>query len=218
VTDRAASPTWRVREPVSGYSHLAGLVLACVGALSLIVRAERGHGSLETTLVYAIGLVTLYAASSAYHLLPAGEAWQRRLRKLDHAAIFFMIAGTCTPVFWRAFEGVTRTMMLASVWLIAAAGIAFRVMWLSAPRLLYTPMYLAMGWLFVLEGPRGFHALPSTVVALLLAGGITYTAGAIIYAFKRPDPFPRVFGFHEIWHMFVLGGSALHYAAIAALV
>ncbi len=108
--------------------------------------------------------------------------------------------------------------MLATVWILAAAGITFRTVWMSAPRLLYTLLYLAMGWMFVVGGPRGFHALPGTVIALVLAGGITYTVGAVVYALKRPDPFPHVFGFHEIWHLFVLGGSVLHYAAIAALV
>jgi hemolysin III len=217
VTDQAAPPRWRARDPVSGYSHLAGLGFACVGAVALIVRAGRDLGSLGTALVYAVGLVGLYAASSAYHLLPADDRMRRNLRRLDHSAIFLMIAGTCTPVFWRAFEGGTRTAMLTTVWIVAAAGIALRILWLSAPRLLYTVLYLAMGWMFVVQGPRGFQALPGTAVALVVAGGVTYTAGAIVYALKRPDPFPSVFGFHEIWHLFVLGGSALHYAAITAL-
>jgi hemolysin III len=108
--------------------------------------------------------------------------------------------------------------MLCGIWGLAAAGIAFRLLWLSAPRLLYTVMYVAMGWMVVVAGPHGLHALPRVVVALVIAGGVTYTAGAVVYAIKRPNPFPTVFGFHEIWHLFVLGGSALHYAAIAWLV
>lgn len=209
---------WRAREPVSGYSHLTGFGLACAGAAALLVRADHRSASTAITLVYAVCLIGLYAASSAYHLLPSGDTLRRALRKLDHAAIFLMIAGTCTPVFWHAFEGRTRTAMLWGVWIIAFAGIAFRLLWLSAPRLVYTVTYVAMGWMFVVQGPRGLHALPVLVVALLLAGGAIYTAGAIVYALRRPDPFPAVFGFHEIWHLFVLGGSALHYAAIAVLV
>jgi hemolysin III len=210
--------TWRAREPVSGYTHLAGLGLACVGAVVLVARARGGGAPTAATLVYLVCLVGLYAASSAYHLLPSGEALRRRLRKLDHAAIFLMIAGTCTPVFWYALAGGMRTAMLCAVWAVAFAGIAFRLIWLTAPRALYTVMYVAMGWMFAVQGPRAFQALPTTVIALLLAGGLTYTAGAVVYAWKRPDPFPAVFGFHEIWHLFVLGGSAFHYAAIAALV
>ncbi|MGH7298026.1 MAG: PAQR family membrane homeostasis protein TrhA [Polyangiaceae bacterium] len=218
MTWRLAIQGWRAREPVSGYSHLTGLAFAFVGASVLLARAWHARASLATALVYVVGLVGLYAASSAYHLVPSGEALRRRLRKLDHAAIFLMIAGTCTPVFWRAFDGGTRTAMLCGIWSVAAAGIVFRLVWLSAPRLLYTVMYLGMGWMFLVEAPSGFRALPGTVLALVLAGGVTYTAGAVVYALKRPDPFPPVFGFHEIWHLLVLGGSALHYAAIAALV
>jgi len=208
----------KARDPVSGYSHLAGFGLACAGVVVLLVRADHGGPSLATALVYAVCLLGLYAASAAYHLIPGSEAVMRRLRKLDHAAIFLMIAGTCTPIFWVAFEGGTRTAMLCGIWGLAAAGIAFRLLWLSAPRLLYTVMYVAMGWMVVVAGPHGLHALPRVVVALVVAGGLTYTAGAVVYAIKRPNPFPTVFGFHEIWHLFVLGGSALHYAAIAWLV
>ena len=209
---------WRAREPVSGYSHLIGFAFSCAGAVALLTHAEHEGASLAIALVYAACLVGLYAASSAYHLLPSGDALRRHLRKLDHAAIFLMIAGTCTPIFWHAFAGGTRTAMLCAIWGVAAAGIAFRLLWLAAPRLLYTVMYVAMGWMVVLVGPHGLEALPGTVVALVVAGGLTYTAGAVVYALKRPNPFPPVFGFHEIWHLFVLGGSALHYAAVAALV
>jgi len=214
----AHAARWRAREPVSGYSHLAGLGLGCAGAVVLLARAGHGGASTATALVYLVCMVGLYAASSAYHLLPSGEVLRRRLRKLDHAAIFLMIAGTCTPIFWHAFAGTTRTAMLCGVWGVAFAGIAFRLVWLTAPRALYTVMYVAMGWMFAMQGPRAFQALPGAVMVLLLLGGLTYTAGAVVYALKRPDPFPGVFGFHEIWHLFVLGGSAFHYAAIVALV
>jgi hemolysin III len=208
---------WHAREPVSGYSHLAGFALACAGAAALFARAGHQTTTAVLSLVYGTCLVGLYAASSAYHLLPSGEALRSRLRKLDHAAIFLMIAGTCTPIFWRAFEGTTRASMLIGVWSVAAVGIVLRLAWPSAPRLLYTAMYVAMGWMFVVAGPRGFQSLPATVIALVVAGGVTYTAGAVVYALKRPDPLPLVLGFHEIWHFFVLVGSGLHYAAIAAL-
>ncbi len=212
----APSLPFRARDPVSGYSHLAGLVLAACGALALLVCA-RGPASLATSATYAICLIALYAASSAYHLVPGDATLIARLRKLDHSAIFLMIAGSCTPIFWRAFEGSTRAWMLGGIWAIAIAGIVFRVVWMSAPRILYTVMYVAMGWLFVVRGPSGLQALPTAVLAFVVAGGITYTLGAVVYALKRPNPFPRVFGFHEIWHLFVLGGSALHYVAMLLL-
>lgn len=211
-----AGTRWRAHEPFSGYSHLVGLALACLGSLALLVRAE-GSALWVPVLIYAVGVVGLYAASSAYHLIPGSQALRLRLRRLDHGAIFLMIAGTCTPIYWRALDGGMRTAMLSMVWILAGAGIAFRLLWPSAPRLLYTLVYLAMGWMFVVQGPRGFHALSTLTTALVLAGGVTYTLGAVVYASKRPNPFPRFFGFHEIWHLFVLGGSLLHFAAIATL-
>lgn len=207
---------FRAREPVSGYTHLGGLLLGSAGAIWLLTRAESA-GRLLPLAVYAASLIALFAASSAYHLVPGSEALTRRLRKLDHSAIFLFIAGTCTPVFVRAFEGATLVWMLGAAWGLAALGIAARVTWMGAPRALYTLMYVALGWLVVVEGRTALHALPLAVVVLVAAGGLTYMAGALVYATKRPDPVPGVFGFHEIWHIFVLGGSALHYAAITAL-
>jgi hemolysin III len=206
----------RARGPVSGYLHLAGLVLAAIGGLVLLSRAG-GAAALVTVGVYTACVIALFAASSAYHLAPADEATIARLRKLDHGAIFLMIAGTCTPVFFRAFDGAVRVAMLATIWGIAAAGIVLRLVWMGAPRAVYTIVYVAMGWLVVVQGTRAWAALSAPVVTLIVAGGLTYTAGAVVYALKRPDPLPDVFGFHEIWHVFVLVGSALHYGAIFAL-
>lgn len=208
--------TYRAREPVSGYTHLGGLVAGCVGALVLLVHA-RGSDSFVPALAYAASLFALYAASSAYHLTPGSERLTRRLRKLDHSAIFLYIAGTCTPVFWRAFTGSTRFWMIAAAWTLAAVGIVLRMAWMHAPRALYTSMYVAMGWLIVVRGGAAFHALPALPLALVVAGGITYMLGAFVYATKRPDPIPSVFGFHEIWHLFVLAGSSFHFAAIFVL-
>ena len=204
------------REPVSGYTHLGGLFVGCLGALLLLVRA-RGDTSFVPNLAYVVTLVGLYAASSAYHLVPGSEQLTKRLRQVDHAAIFLFIAGSCTPIFWHAFAGGDRGLMLGVVWTIAAVGIVFRVAWMKAPRALYTSMYVAMGWLVVIKANAAYHALSWPVLAFVLAGGITYMLGALVYATKRPDPLPSVFGFHEIWHIFVLAGSALHYAAIFAL-
>lgn len=217
----APSGARHARDPVSGYSHLAGLMLAVVGVSVLVARGIGSTGMLVSTSVYGACLVALYGASSAYHLAPSDVAQDsariRGLRKLDHAAIFAMIAGTCTPVFWRAFDGPRRVAMIAVIWGLAALGILLRLVWMHAPRWLYTIMYVAMGWLFAVQAPRGFAALPGPILALVVAGGVTYTLGALVYALKRPNPFPRVFGFHEIWHVFVLGGSVLHYAAILGL-
>jgi hemolysin III len=206
----------RASDLVSGSSHLAGLVLATIGLFALVALA-RGPASLATHLAYGVSLVALYAASSAYHLIPGDERLATRLRKLDHSAIFAMIAGSSTPIFWRAFDGAARAWMIGAIWAIAIVGIAFRLSWMHAPRALYTATYVAMGWLVVVRGPAALLALPHAVLALIVAGGVAYTLGAVVYALKRPNPFPRVFGFHEIWHLFVLAGSALHYGAVLLL-
>ena len=206
----------RVRDPISGYTHLGGFVVGCVAVVALLVRS-RNSDVFFPTVAYAVTLVLLYAASSAYHLVLGSKRLTGRLRKLDHSAIFLFIAGTCTPVFWRAFQGTTRHFMLTTLWVLAVVGVVMRIAWMGAPRVLYTAMYVAMGWLVLVKGTTAFRALPALALSLVVAGGVTYTIGAIVYATKKPNPFPRLFGFHEIWHLFVLGGSTLHYAAIFVL-
>lgn len=210
-----ASTSWlsRAREPFSGYSHLAGLGLALVGTASLSTVA---HGvRLAAALVYAASLVALYAASSAYHLIDLGQAVTARLRRFDHAAIFLLIAGTSTPLFVAALSGSSRVMMHAAVWGAALIGILFRTFWLSAPRALYTASYLATGWIVVLRWREVVAGLSTAAFGFLLAGGIVYSLGALVYAFRFPNPRPGKFGFHEVWHLFVMAGSALHFVAIA---
>jgi hemolysin III len=207
------------KDPVSGFSHLVGLALALLAVPSLLFHAyaRRDVAMLVTGSAYGLSLIALYSASSAYHLLVADERATRRLRLLDHTAIYLLIAGTCTPFFDRAFVGTTRLAMLSGVWALALVGIALKLAWRSAPRALYTGIYVAMGWLVVIRWSAVVERLPSSAVALLVAGGVAYTVGAVVYAAKRPDPYPKVFGFHEIWHLFVLAGSGLHFAGVVAL-
>lgn len=206
----------RARDPFSGYSHLAGLALALVGAVALGFVA---HGAkLAFALVYSASLIALYAASSAYHLVDLGQTLTARLRKLDHAAIFLLIAGTSTPLFAVALTGTARLTMIGVVWALALAGIAFRVLWHGAPRWLYTATYVATGWVVVLRWKAVVAGLDSAPFALLVAGGAVYSLGAIVYALRWPDPWPKRFGFHEIWHLFVLVASALHFSAIVLVV
>lgn len=208
----------RFKDPVSGFSHLLGLALAFLGMVWLVVARTGDDRAMNASIcVYGASLIALYAASSAYHLFVAGPRTTRVLRALDHLAIFLLIAGTCTPVFFRAFEGTARVAMLACVWGASLLGIALRVLFRRAPRALYTALYVAMGWMIVLRWSELRHAIPSVALVLVVAGGVTYTMGAVVYALRRPNPFPRVFGFHEIWHLFVLGGSVLHFAAVASL-
>jgi hemolysin III len=207
-----------IKDPFSGLSHLVGGLVAIFGMGWLVARSGPTTGAMVTAWVYGACLVALYLASSAYHLVVASERATRVLRLIDHAAIFAMVAGTCTPVFYRALSGRTLAIVLGAMWGAAAVGIVFKLAWRGAPRALYTAIYVAMGWSSVLFAPALVSNLPRAALALVVAGGVTYTCGALVYAVKRPNPFPRVFGFHEIWHLFVLGGSALHYAAVALIV
>jgi hemolysin III len=204
-----------LRDPFSGLSHGLGLVFALFGSGWLLAHA-RG-ATLATCAIYAACLVALYTASTVYHLVPGSERLTKRLRTLDHAAIFLFVAGTSTPVLFHALHGGRRVTMLALVWGAAIAGVTLELTWRTAPRVISTAMYVAMGWSVLLVGPTLVTALSPACLACVVAGGVVYTVGAIVYATKWPDPRPPVFGFHEVWHLFVLGGSALHFAAIALL-
>ena len=208
----------RFKDPVSCFSHLVGLGLAVTGVAWLFARHFDGARPNAALCIYGASLIALYAASSAYHLVVAGERATRALRALDHLAIFLLVAGTCTPIFYDAFDGLQRTVMLSVIWGAAILGVVLRLTWRGAPRSVYTALYVAMGWMVLLRWHDVLRALPTTALVLVLAGGVTYTLGAVVYATRRPNPFPRFFGFHEIWHLFVLGGSAFHFAAVASLV
>lgn len=205
-----------LKDPVSGLSHAAGLLLALFGSVWLLLRASNA-ATLTTFGVYAASLIMLYAASSLYHLIVAEDRVTRALRLFDHVAIFLFVAGTSTPLLFRALAGGTRVAMLSAMWGLAAVGIASKLLWRSAPRAIYTAMYVAMGWSVVAVGRALFGGLSGACFACVVGGGLVYTMGAVVYALKWPNPKPPTFGFHEVWHFFVLGGSALHFAAIAQL-
>jgi hemolysin III len=204
----------RVREPFNAGSHLVGLLLAAAGTWFLLRSAET-HAQLLAFAVYGTTLILLYAASTVYHGLPLGETGLRRLRTLDHIAIYFLIAGTYTPVALITLRDSGGPTLLAASWTIAAVGIPFKIRWLDAPVWISTGTYLGMGYLaLVAVVPLG-RAVGAGGLAWLVAGGIAYTIGAVIYARERPDFLPGRFGHHGLWHLLVLAGSACHFAFIA---
>jgi hemolysin III len=204
----------RIREPFNAGSHLIGLLLAALGTWFLLRSADT-RTQLVAFGVYGATLILLYAASTVYHGLPLGEVGLRRLRTLDHIAIYFLIAGTYTPVAMITLRDSGGPALLAGSWAIAAAGIPFKIRWLDAPVWISTGTYLGMGYLaLVAVVPLG-QAVGAGGIAWLVAGGIAYTVGAIIYARERPDFFPGRFGHHGLWHLLVLAGSACHFAFIA---
>ncbi len=200
----------RIREPVNALSHLVGLVLAIVGTVVLLRMA---HGPAERIAfsVYGASLILLYGASTVYHALPLPAHRLRPLRTLDHVAIYFLIAGTYTPVAMVTLHGPWGWTLLGTAWAIAVAGIPFKIWFLDAPTWLSTGLYLGMGYMaLAAAAPLAARVSPGGL-AWLVAGGIAYTAGAIIFARERPDPFPGILGHHEIWHLLVLVGSGCHF-------
>ena len=209
-------PKKTLREPVNGLTHLAAGLLAFVGWVVLLATAV-SVGRIDQLVafgVYGVSLISLYAVSALYHLLPLSRAGVARLRRLDHMTIFVLIAGTYTPFCLLALDGGWRWGLLGLIWGLALGGVLLKLLWMDAPRWLSVVLYLAMGWVALIAAPALFRAVPTEGMAWVLAGGLTYSAGALIYGLKRPNPLPGVFGFHEVWHLFVVAGSACHFWAV----
>lgn len=207
----------RLREPASGLSHLAGALAGAAGLVFLIDMAL-SHGGPRHVVGFAVfgaTMVATYLASALYHLLDISPEGIRRLRRCDHAAIYLFIAGSYTPFCLLPLQGVWGWSLLVVIWGMAIAGVVMKLFWLEAPRWAIVGPYLVMGWLAVFCIVPLWKAMPAAGMAWLVAEGLAYSLGAVIYARKRPDPFPKVFGFHEIWHLFVIAGSVCHFVAVA---
>ncbi len=202
-----------MREPVSGLTHLIGALLSVFGLVLLIHRGLMTESGvvLSALVIFGTTLILLYTASSLYHLLPVSEKGIRTLRKFDHMMIYVLIAGTYTPLCLVILDGLFGWSLLITMWALTAIGIIFKIFWFNAPKWISLVMYIGMGWLGILAFPTLWNNLPLSALLWILMGGLAYTVGAIIYGLKKPDPFPRVFGFHEIWHLFVMVGSFCHF-------
>lgn len=208
----------KLRDPVSGLSHLAGAI-AAAGGLVLLLFLGRDSAAKEAALaVYGVSLLLMFTASAAYHLIRARPAVDRILRKLDHAAIYLLIAGTYTPICTHYFRGSWRWGVMGVVWTMAFAGVALKMFFIKTPRRLNTALYLLMGWTSVAAVTEIVATLPMAAIVWLVLGGLFFTVGAAVYIAKRPNFYPRVFGFHELWHVFVILGCACHFIVIAAFV
>lgn len=208
---------FKPKEPGSFYSHFAGALLSVAGTIYLLVMSRNDTQKFITLFIYGVCMILLFTASSLYHALKGKENGDSNLRKLDHLAIFFMIAGTYTPVCAEYLTGGWRTGIIMAQWLLVLFGIFFKFFYISAPRYLSTGIYVLMGWLAIIPMHKLIISMPAVMLILILAGGLSFTAGAVIYAAKRPDPFPGKFGFHEIFHLFILLGAALQYLGILFL-
>ena len=169
-------------------------------------------------LVYAVSLVGLFAMSAVYHRITWRPSVRRWMRRLDHSMIYVFIAGSVTPVALLVVGGTLGTVLLAVAWGGALVGVALNLAWIDAPRALKAAGYVALGWVGVVALPRIVDVLGVLPTALFLAGGLFYTAGAVIYARRRPDPVPSVFGYHELFHALVILAAAVHFVALAGYV
>ncbi len=206
------------KEPASAYTHFAGVAGGIVGLVVLVVVSAGDAPKTVGMTLFGGTLVLLFLASASYHFFDLGERGNRWLRRIDHSAIFLFIAGSYVPPLIHTLDGAWRISMLSVVGGLAVAGVVMKLFWLGGPRWLTTAFYLALGWVLVVPAYQVLPRLTVNGLIWVTLGGLIYTAGAVVYARKRPDPLPGVFGFHEVWHLFVLAGAACHFVFMLDLV
>jgi hemolysin III len=211
LPDVSARPTWR------GLTHQWAFFVAVAGGALLVALAPDGRARLALG-IYAVTVAGLFGVSALYHRIPWSSAQARAwMRRADHAMIFLLIAGTYTPFALLVLHGSMATAILIVVWAGALAGILLKLVWIHAPKWLAASAYVALGWVAVAAFPQLLEHAGMAPTILLAAGGLLYTLGAIVYATRRPDPIPTVFGYHEVFHALVIAAAALQFAVVAAV-
>ena len=200
-----------------GRLHEIAFFVSVPLGIALIVLANTGKARFAA-VVFATGLAGVFGASAAYHRVAWSDPARRRMKRLDHSMIFVLIAGTYTPLCLLALSGVWSVVMLATVWAGAITGIVLKQVNVDGLRRVSGFLYITLGWVSIVTLPQLFHTLSGAAFTLIIAGGLLYTVGAIVFAVKRPDPNPAVFGYHEIWHAFTAGAGLCHYSAVLLLI
>ncbi len=201
-----------------GWSHVVSFAVVGVLGLFMMAYATASPARRLTLVVYLLGTLAMFGVSALYHRGLWTDAARGVWRRLDHSTIFLAIAGAYTPISVVCLTGWRLPAMLGVVWGGAAAGITLQWLPVHVPRALFTAVYLVVGWSMAVAFPQLFRGIGAVGFSLVLAGGVAYTAGAVIYALKRPDPWPRVFGYHEVFHLLTVIAAGLHLAAIALVV
>ncbi|HNH25947.1 MAG TPA: hemolysin III family protein [Anaerolineales bacterium] len=204
----------KLREPVNSLTHWGGAVLALIGLIALLIVGWSTPAKVISLVVYGISLIFMFSASATYHMVQVKDKALEIFRKIDHSAIYALIAGTYTPFCINAFEGFWKWGMLSIIWSLVVVGIVVKVFYIRAPRWLNAGIYVIMGWFSVSAAGQMLAALPAWVLTWLIIGGVIYTLGAIVYITKIFNFKPGVFGFHEVWHIFVLLAAAAHFVAV----
>ncbi|MCA9836827.1 MAG: hemolysin III family protein [Trueperaceae bacterium] len=216
MTAKANSTHWLFklfREPANSLSHFIGILLSIAALVILLVFSKGDPWRVTSFAIYGSSLIILYTASTLYHSLKVGERVLKALKRFDHMAIFGLIAGTYTPVTLVTLQGGKTAWgwsIFGVIWGFALLGFLFKIFWIRAPRWLYTTLYVVMGWMAIIAIVPIAQTMPFGGLMWLGIGGVFYTLGAVIYALKKPN-LHKYFGFHEIWHLFVLAGSISHF-------
>ena len=211
-----------IKDPGSAITHFIGMLMAIFAAVPLLIKAAHEPGRIYVISIagYAASLILLYAASTSYHTFNRSEKINTILKKVDHMMISVLIAGSYTPICLLVLGGKTGIILLSIVWGIALIGILIKAFWVYCPRWVSSVLYIGMGWTCVLAFTQILNSMSAAAFGWLLAGGIIYTVGGVIYALKLPlfNSKHRYFGSHEIFHLFVMGGSACHFIVMYAFV
>ncbi|HET7385476.1 MAG TPA: hemolysin III family protein [Nocardioidaceae bacterium] len=202
------------RPRLRGWLH-AGIAPVTLAAGIVLVVLSPTAATRTGSAVFASSALTLFTVSAFYHRGKWSPKVWRVLRRLDHANIFVLIAGSCTPFTLLLLQGTDRVVLLCVAWGGAALGVGFRMLWSDAPRWLYTPIYLALGWASVFFFGDFVHSAGTAVLVLMCVGGVLYTLGGLVYGFQRPNPFPRWFGFHEVFHALTIIAFVTHYVGVS---
>jgi hemolysin III len=217
VERAAAHVPDHVKPRLRGWLHLGTAPAAAICGIVLVCLA-RGRAEVVACVIYALCTTAMFSVSATFHRGTWGPRAERWLQRTDHATIFLLIAGSYTPFTVSLLSGVSRAVLLSVVWGCALLGVVFRMAWVNAPRWLYVPAYLIVGWAAAFVLPEMLHHGGVAVVVLLVVGGAAYTIGGLVYALRRPDPFPAWFGFHEVFHTLTIIGYLTHFVAAVMVV
>lgn len=207
-----------VKPLLRGWSHVVSFAVVGVLGLFMLAYATAPPSRRLTLVIYLLGTLAMFGVSALYHRGLWTDAARSVWRRLDHSTIFLAIAGAYTPISVACLTGWHRSAVLGAAWGGAVVGITLQWLPVHVPRALFTIVYLVVGWSMAIALPQLFHGIGAVGFSLVMAGGVAYTVGAVIYALKRPDPWPRVFGYHEVFHLLTVVAAGLHLAAIALVV
>lgn len=210
----------KAQDPISSYTHFWGAIVSGIILLFYLLLGLFQKDDLKTIFscsIFAISAIALYSASCYYHTLPLSHRNHTLFRKLDHSMIYVLIAGSYTPIVIHYLPSKQGGLFLFILWMIAVVGIVIKIFWMNAPRILSTFLYLIMGWAILFYFPAFYNTIETSCILLLALGGLSYTLGGIIYMVQKPN-FCSAFGFHELFHCFILGGTLFHFIAVACFI